>query len=253
MARRIFLCLALLLLLNACAIPVRIRPQERPMPSSEMTGRRMKTALGARLGSRPTIELTPDLATRAPSISNPTISTPEDVSVFGDLSILPRLDVGIDFNLHEITLRGKYQLVGEPFLDTHAGNFSLAGVGGLGGIASSTNENSASTSYKYSTTSADAAVVAGIRPTDWMLFFSGVSAKYIDYDGSFKSSNATVGNGNFNGHALWWGPYSGIEFSGHRFRYRMVAGITYLATGDVRKSFFSSQGELSVTLGSLEN
>lgn len=247
------------LLLVSCTVPVRIRSLERPFPSAETSGRPYKVTLGGRIGARPTMEFSSDLRNTVPSTNLPKVEAVEDVAVFGEWAVRPNLDVGVDLNMYEFMLRGKYQFVGEPLQTTHAGNFSLAVSGGLGaGIsgregdstAASTTPNSAS--YSAQTVAADAAVVAGIRVTDWLQPFAGISAKYLNFDASYTTNIAAIGNGSFKGDAFWWGPYFGLEFSRRRFRYRQTVGYTPFSTGNLRKNFFSSQGELSIALGSID-
>ncbi len=252
----IFLCLAIGL--AGCTVPVRIRPLDRPMPSSETSGRPFKPSLGGRIGARPTIELTSDLRNSAPTPSSPSLSQSEDVSLFADIALAPRLDVGLDLSLYQLILRGKFQIFGNPVQTTRAGNLSLAVTTGLGvGTTGNDDKNTATT---YSSThqsqhsySVDAALVAGVRPAEWLLTYLGVSAKYLDYNGSFTSSNASVGTGDFKGQTVWWGPYTGLELSSRRFRYRMSFGWSPLKSGEVQENLFSSQGELSVALGSIED
>lgn len=247
------------LLLCSCAVPIRVRPLDRPLPTSEASGRPFKIQLGGRLGSHPQIELTPDLAKQAPSTASPSVRMTEDAALLGQIAVGPSIDVGIDFDLREFMLRGKFQLLGEPRNTASVDSFSLAVAGGFGtgraqhNSSATSSSTSGSLSYDSESHSYEAAIVGGYRSMDWLLLFGGVSAKYTAFEGTFTSNTPAVGNGSFSGQGTSWGPYAGVEFGRRRFHYRMAFGLTSIATGNVRKNFFSSQGALSVTLGSLDN
>jgi hypothetical protein len=160
--------------------------------------------------ARNEVEFTPDLTLRSPSVTDPSVRTPNHrIMAQSALGIADRFDISL--NLPSLRLGLKYQILGEPRSRAEAGNFSLA-VSGGGTIAKQEETkgsallSSSSQFVELKETLADISLIAGYRISKEVLFYGGpfsvwdfVRLRYrSDAVAGERTSNGTIRSLGFN-------------------------------------------------------
>jgi hypothetical protein len=175
--------LAVAFALSGCAINAKL-PLNR-FESPEANGDWMKTEVLAGYQARTEVQFTSDYTLYAPTVSAPSVEVPAHrLMGMGAVGLARKWD--IELSLPQVRLAAKYQILGEPRLESKKGNTSLAVTGGV-----STNHEKESASGSIFSSSIpspnvelsevlfDFAAVAGHRIDDDVLLYGG---PFIDLD-----------------------------------------------------------------------
>jgi hypothetical protein len=165
--------------------------------------------------------------------------------------VLDNLDIELR-NFNEI--QAKYQFLGEPRLKTYAGNFSAAVTLGTGIGYDSANGSGLTQQYQDDLTTyfLDAALIGGVRMTDWLLVYLGPYYRYTPYSGHYAAgpiNTALPAASAFSGTVTAYGGDLGFEIGNPIVQGRVECAYGQLKSGSLNSGMVSCGGQLAFNFG----
>lgn len=173
-------------------------------------------------------------------------------SVLFDLSITERVDIGIDFAVgnQPTFFKAKYQFVGDPRANATEGNFSLAGVLGLGIIAVSeddTIEFNGTTrigSFNVDGQVIRAGLIAGARTnSELLVYWSNSFSQYFTKTKYERTITSISSSGDFRTDGIQILSMLGLEYVlNNSISLNLEYGLAHATADEAESETFSSFG-----------
>lgn len=163
--------------------PVVLRDSMNLLESPEAGGKILSGRLDLGHRSVHQATVTPDYATSSIADGQPDLASFATYGALAEIGLSERLDLGVQWANDTVPRAGfKLQLLGEPRTRAKAGGYSLALRGGLG----YSSQDGASTGAKFdlNATLADVGVIAGVRPWESLLLYTGVTLRGLALAGA---------------------------------------------------------------------
>jgi hypothetical protein len=223
---------------SGCAITTTQAINRFDLPETRGTPGSGYAEFGLQEGLQTTI--TPDY-TAVPLQINPTLGRyAAEARLAGGIDILDSLEIEAKLQADSPTVALlKYQILGPHQLEAKEGDYSLAVTAGGGGGSNSGSGNSVpfppsvNSSYSYTTSAADFAVIGGYRTSDFALLYGGPFYEINHYGGSVTqspTSGQTVTN--FAGHTATWGGNVGMAFFLRRALFKIELATAHSSNGN---------------------
>jgi hypothetical protein len=218
-----------LVALSGCAINLNLSTVRFETPETQGLGGAGEVGVGEQIGT----ELQVVADTTSSPIDQTNAYNAIGITPFkAEVGLLDRLDIGLSASsstaASPISLKAKYQFIGEPRRTSDPGNFSMAATL-AGGIAykSGTDEsedifstNQTIANYTLHAWDVDGALLFGYRSQSWLMVYGGPFYTHYGYSGWVQQSGESTDQLNFSGAVNEEGVDVGLSFEGQQFAIR---------------------------------